>query len=188
MLTNTIQLLNNFLTKTDFNKDSLFLVEDFNNNINDQIGIIYPGEEFSFAQKSQLISNKGISFHVDILCVAEKNKDILYAISFGSKDTSQNEPMIIVEYIHQLIIQFSNCISDSLYEGLKDYIRLEKIYLGAYTRLMLKKNQIDTVEKPYIIEDYEINRETCQLESNLYLTIFLHENGMINYLLIFGDE
>lgn len=184
MLTNTIQLLNNFLENINFNKDNYFFIEDFN-NINDEIGSIYPGEEFLFAQKIQMISHEGISFHIDVLCIVEKKKDKLYAISFGSKDTSKNDPMIIVEYIHQLIIRFSNYISTPLYEGLKDCIRLEKIYLGAYTRLMLEKNQDG---KQYIIEDYEFNRETCQIASSLYLTIFLHENGMINYLLIFGDE
>ncbi len=188
MFTNTIQLLNEFLKITDFSQENYFQEKDFNTNINDDIGIIYPNEEFALSEKCQLIYQKGLSFHIYIICVIEKSTDKLYAISFGCKDTTNDESMVIVDYIHTLIIQFSSFINNYLYDALKDYSRLDQIYLSTCIRLAQKINEIDSDEKQFIIDDYQLNRDYCHLDYNLYLTIFLHEDGLINYLLIFEKD
>ncbi|MCD8027258.1 MAG: hypothetical protein LUF02_01025 [Erysipelotrichaceae bacterium] len=188
MFTNTIQLLNDFLEITDFSIENYFHEYDFNTRINNDMGIIYPNEEFALSEKCQLIHHKGLSFCIYIICVVEKSTDKLYAISFGCKDIHSDESMIIVDYVHTLIIQFSSFVNQRLYEGLKDYTRLEQIYLSTCIRLAQKINETDSDEKQYIIDDYQFNSEYCQLDCNLYLTIFLHENGLLNYLLISGEN
>ncbi|MCD7893442.1 MAG: hypothetical protein LUG60_07045 [Erysipelotrichaceae bacterium] len=184
----TIELLNQFLQKIQFNEKNYFSINDFNTNINHDIGIIYPNEEFVLAQKNQLIYNEGKTFRIYILCVVEKSNDQLYAISFGCKEINDDESMIIVEYIHNLIIQFSTFLNKQLYEGLKDHSRLDRIFLSTYIRLTQKIHETNSQEKQFIIDDYQIDRDYCKLDYNLYLSIFLHENGLLNYLLVFSKE
>ncbi|MCD7949803.1 MAG: hypothetical protein LUG12_06065 [Erysipelotrichaceae bacterium] len=129
MLTNAINLLNNFLNTIDFSQNK-FKESDFK-----QIEHQYHGY-YMIAEKHQWVTYEGYTFRVYITCEIEKTLDEISEIKFSSHDINDNNYPAVVEYLSILTIKFASSISFMLYLSLD-----KKLLNESYERALYKSKQ-----------------------------------------------
>ncbi len=138
MFTNTILLLNIFLSMIDFNQDY------FHENDFEPIDHEYKGEYIA-AIKQQWVTYDGYTFRIHIYCEIETKLDELSKIYFTSNDINENNQKAVLEYLSNISILFSPFISYMFYLSLDNEL-INKIYKKAIYEFKNKKLRFNSDE------------------------------------------